>query len=117
MKNMGLVILMAALFVSGSAGAGAQAGPKTHRDTVAANSRDAYIITFVREKPAIILVKGDGSTDIDCVVYDNNENRVAQDLAGTDMCTLQWTPAWTGKFKLMIINRGNTDNEYVSVTN
>ena len=34
------------------------------------------------------------------------------DYRDGDNCSLRWTPEWTGKFTIKIINHGRKDNEY-----
>lgn len=111
--------LMSVCFVAISSGAfaGAVGGPKHARDTVSAKSTDTFVITFKAKEPAIISLKGDGSTDLDCFVFDNQDHLIVMDTDNTDVCFLHWRPAWTGKFRLLIRNNGDRDNEYSVATN
>ena len=103
--------------VSGFAFAGAQDGPQNTRDTVRAHAQDNFSITFTRERPAAVRVSGDGSTDLDCFVYDNGGHLVDSDQDASDECLLKWTPRWTGKFRIVVKNMGDKDNEYSLSTN
>ncbi len=113
--KVGLIAL--GMLVPGVALGGAVGGPQGKRDTVLGNSSDNYVLVFEGRETARINVRGDGSSDLDCYVYDNKGGLVASDDDSTDVCVLVWTPAWTGKFKLKITNRGDNPNEYTVQTN
>jgi hypothetical protein len=89
----------------------------THRDRVLAHSTDVYTITFRGREPAEVLVRGDGDTDLDLYVYDENGNFIASDTDLTDICYARWSPIWTGPFTVRIVNLGNVYNEYLLETN
>src|SRR6478752_3301712 len=77
-----------------------------HFDVVLPYRTDVYRLTFVGGEAAMIDVEGDGSTDLDCRVYDANGNLVDSDLDGTDYCVLRWVPRRTGTFRLEVRNLG-----------
>lgn len=108
---------LALFLVCAGAGAGASGGPVNHRDTVLGNHTDSFSIVFDKGKSARVLVNGDGSTDLDCAVYDNGGHYIDSDNDPGDTCLLQFTPAWTGKFTVKVINRGSSANEYTLRTN
>jgi hypothetical protein len=91
---------------------GATAGPRTHRDTVRSRATDSYRITFRGGEPARVMVSGDGDSDLDLFVYDENGNLVCKDDDGTDQMICAWNPRWTGPFTIRIRNLGIV-NEYV----
>lgn len=92
-------------------------GPGRRVDRVAANSTDAYVLAFKYGVPAEIFVSGDGDTDLDLYVYDENGNAIVCDDDYSDDCYVCWTPAWTGNFIVKIVNRGPVYNQYVLLTN
>jgi len=92
-------------------------GPNRHVDRVEANATDTYSITFRGDEIAEILVIGDGDTDLDLYVYDENGNLIEKDDDYTDSCYVRMIPRWTGDFKVKIKNRGSVYNEYVLITN
>lgn len=96
---------------------GALGGPKRASSVVYANSTDRYVVAFKYGLPAEIFVSGDGDTDLDLYVYDENGNLIGKDDDYTDDCYVSWTPAWTGKFIIKIKNCGLVSNAYVIVTN
>lgn len=116
MKIIGWCLLVGSL-VSGTVYAGAVDGPLTHRDTINPYDSDRYSIVFERERRARIDIVGDSSSDIDCYVYDSEGNLIDQDSDFTDHCILSWTPRWTGKYSVVIKNRGSKYNEYRLRTN
>ena len=112
-----LFAMLLALFVSDVAIAGAVGGPRTAQDTVSARSSDQFFITFDAGQPARVVINGDGSTDFDCQVFDNGGHLVDSDTGPSDDCFLAFQPRWTGKFRIVVINLGNIDNEYRLQTN
>lgn len=96
---------------------GAQGGPKYDSDRVWAHDYVYYNIVFYANEIAEVAVSGDGDTDLDLYVYDANGNLITSDTDYTDDCYVRWVPAWTGTFKIKIVNRGGVYNNYVLVTN
>lgn len=92
-------------------------GPRYARSVVLARSQDSYSlrlygggqVTFVR-------VNGDGDSDLDCFLYDENGNEVDRDDDETDQCRLVVQPRWTATFRLVIKNFG-VANSYTLETN
>ena len=92
-------------------------GPVRHTDKVNAGATDTYSITFRGGELAMIIVSGDGDTDLDLSVYDENGNLITSDTDGSDDCVVSFTPKWTGVFKVKIKNYGRVYNRYVLITN
>jgi hypothetical protein len=92
-------------------------GPAVHNDRIYPDQTHSYTISFTGGEAAIIEVVGDGDTDLDCWVYDENGNLIDSDTDYTDYCVLGWTPSWTGEFQLQIKNYGTVWNGYVITTN
>ena len=92
-------------------------GPGERYNFVYGNSSDLYDISFIEGRLAEILVRGDGDTDLDLLVYDSNGHLIAQDADYTDKCYVSWVPVWTGRFTVKIVNRGPILNNYHLVTN
>ena len=117
MKFTSIISAVAVLTISGICFAGAIGGPKGSRDVVLPYATDFYDVPFYGNSRAHVEVKGDGSTDLDCVVIDNNGNRVARDMDSTDYCILDWVPRWNGMFRILITNQGGESNVYGVITN
>ncbi len=81
-------------------------------ETVAARGTDVYNIRFRGGETAVVIVSGDGDTDLDLFVYDSNGNLVASDTDNTDDCVCAWTPRYTGTFTIKVKNYGNVYNRY-----
>lgn len=96
---------------------GAVGGPKYSSTNVKANGTDVYHISFRAEQTAIVTVIGDGDTDLDLYVYDENGNLIVKDVDYSDDCVVSFVPKWTGVFTIKIVNRGNVYNNYVMRTN
>ena len=107
-----------AMVLAGSAAfAGADGGPKSANERVNANSADRYEIVFRGGEQARVVVDGDGDTDLDLYIYDENGNLITKDDDNTDYCICTWTPKWTGKFTIKVVNRGGVYNVYDLETN
>ena len=100
----------------GTATRGALGGPKEGMEVVAARSTDSYKLAFRAGEPATVFVSGDGSTDLDMYVYDENGNLIDYDEGNSDDCLIRWNPKWTGSFIIKIRNLGNVWNRYAIVT-
>lgn len=96
---------------------GAVGGPKRVLNHVSSHGTDYYTVKFWGKELAEVLVSGDGDTDLDLYVYDENGNFITSDADYTDDCYVRFRPAWTGLFRLKIVNRGNVYNNYVLLTN
>jgi hypothetical protein len=103
--------------VASQVDAGDVTGPNLHKDQVLANHTDSYEITFEGDEKAVVAIIGDGDTDLDLFIYDENDNLIGENTDLTDRCSVEWTPSWTGKFSIKIKNLGSVYNEYVLITN
>ncbi|MFO1032394.1 MAG: hypothetical protein U1F60_15035 [Planctomycetota bacterium] len=92
-------------------------GPGEITTRVEAHDTDQYEIRFHGEELAQIIVRGDGDTDLDLYVYDENDNLIASDTDSTDVCVVRWTPRWTGNFRVRVKNLGRVYNRYTLTTN
>lgn len=100
-----------------SATRGATKDYAVHYDKVNAKSTDSYTIRFRGGEEACVIVCGDGDTDLDLYVYDENGNLVDSDTDTTDACVAVWNPKWTGPFTIKIKNLGNVYNRYSLTVN
>jgi len=96
---------------------GAVGGPKKGVYRVQARGTDTFTVKFWANERATIVVSGDGDTDLDLYVYDDNGNLIAKDDDYSDDCVVNWIPRWTGQFTIKVVNRGNVYNQYVIATN
>lgn len=54
-----------------------------------------------------VIAAGDGDTDVDMEVFDQNGNLICRDIAPYTRASCSFTPAWTGRFTVRISNLGN----------
>lgn len=115
---LGLALGVAALSTAAPASATMIGGPRVeHYDTVKPLTTDVYHLTFRGGELARVGVVGDGKTDIDLYIYDENNNLIASDDDNTSTCIAEWTPRWTGSFTVKIRNRGRLSSSYALLTN
>jgi len=84
----------------------------SHPTSVQARSRDVFKITFRGGVPAIVFLSGDGDTDLDLIIKDENGNIVCRADGPTDDEICRWTPQYTGPFSVEVHNLGNFYNQY-----
>ncbi|WP_269514493.1 hypothetical protein [Brevundimonas subvibrioides] len=94
-----------------SASRGTVAGPHTHDVRLLANRYYDTIETFTAGRLAEAAIAGDGDTDVDLEVYDQNGNLLCSSLSSDDTEYCGWTPAWTGQFRIRITNLGWVYND------
>jgi hypothetical protein len=76
-----------------------------------------WSVTMRGGELARIAVLGDGDTDLDLEVFDENGNLIARDIDLTDQCVVSWTPRWTGAYRVRITNLGYIYNNYLMLSN
>jgi len=96
---------------------GAANGPQRIYENVLAGRTDVFQIKFIGGEKAQVGVVGDGDADIDLYIYDENDNLIESDADRTSACIAEWTPSWTGTFKVKIKNIGSVRSDYLLVTN
>jgi hypothetical protein len=116
MANNRADIVAAADDVASQGTRGRDGGPARARSIVNTRSTDVYRLNFRGGERAVVLVSGDGDSDLDLFVFDENNNLVCKDDDETDDMVCAWTPRWTGQFRVEIRNLG-VANEYVIATN
>lgn len=62
-------------------------------------------------------LQGDGDTDVDLYIYDENGREICKSIRYDDTEYCEWYPAWTGQFRIKLVNRGSVYNDTVVVTN
>jgi hypothetical protein len=92
-------------------------GGTEHYDRVRGNAIDVYTIAFRGHERAVAMAVAEGEHDIDLVVKDENGNTVASDRDSTHIGMCEWTPRWTGEFKLRVINTTQSSVNYSLLTN
>lgn len=112
-----LVVIASTLFVSSTSMAGDARGSQYWAGLVPARDYVDILLILNGKEQTTVTVRGDGDTDLDCFIYDENGNEADRDVDDTDRCVLQVRPRWTGKFSVRIRNQGGISNRAVMVTN
>src|ERR1044071_1370376 len=97
--------------------AGAVGGSRSDSFRLFGRSIDTFNISFYGMEAASVAVVGDGDTDLDLYVYDQYGNLIAYDDSRGDNCVVSWTPRFTGRFTIKVVNRGSVYNDYGIATN
>lgn len=84
-----------------------------HSDCVDARSIDYYYIRFKGGEIAYVAVGGDGDTDLDLYILDENGNLIVSDTRFGDRCECSFIPLWTGTFTVAVRNHGSVYNCYI----
>ena len=98
-------------------GGAAVAGPVGSESRWDVDTVNAYSTVFYNEyfrggEVTNIRLVGDGDTDLDLFVYDENGRLVASGTGYTDREFVAFVPNWTGRFRVEIKNLGSVYNEY-----
>lgn len=115
-NNRGCALCLAAVVALGNFVSLAEASPvggdkyDVHR--VNAYSSDSFNVQFYGGESAGVIVSGDGDTDLDLYVYDENGNLIVSDTSYSDQCAVTFQPRWTGWFRIVVKNRGSVYNRY-----
>jgi hypothetical protein len=96
---------------------GAVVGPEAGSYRADALTTTTFTVTFKPGEQATVVVMGDGDTDLDLIVYDENNNLITQDTDSGDQCLVTWTPRWQGNFKIVVKNLGFVYNQYAIAHN
>ena len=92
-------------------------GPNYHRDVIMPGHIDIYDIVLEGGETAQVVVNGDGDTELDLFITDENGNDICSDADITDIMICEFTPRWTGQFTIKIKNLGSVYNAYTVRTN
>lgn len=106
------------LAVASTAQARSVGGPHFgYGERVNAHGTTYYYVDFYAGELAQVGLIGDGDTDLDLYVYDENGNLIASDTAYGDVCYCEWVPLWTGTFRIEVVNLGSVYNIFDIETN
>jgi hypothetical protein len=108
-----VLALVASLLLTPAAFAAPLSGGGCQETSVSAHTTDIYTVTFRAGETAYVSVEGDGDTDLDLYVYDENGILIAFHDGLSDSAAVSFTPIWTGPFRIEVRNHGSVYNEYV----
>jgi hypothetical protein len=117
LRNLMAVVALAGAFMASSAQAGAVGLPVSHPDRVDAYSVNTYYIEFYGGEYAEVAIVGDGDTDLDLFIYDENGNFIGSGETYSDVEVVGFNPRWTGTFRVEVHNFGDVYNEFGLGTN
>jgi len=78
---------------------------------------DVWEIPFYGSSFAEVAVVGDGDSNLDVAVTDENGNVICYDVSWSDKLYCNFTPAWNGYFYVTVQNMGRSRNSYYLMTN
>jgi hypothetical protein len=87
-------------------------GPKWDFRAVDAYSTVYYNEYFIAGEVTRVDLRGDGDTDLDLFVYDENGNLIASGTGYSDVESVALIPDWTGRFRVEVKNLGSVYNQY-----
>lgn len=82
-----------------------------------AGMTDVWEVPFYGSSYAELAIIGDGDTNLDVLVSDENGNTVCFDSSWTDKVGCDFVPAWNGYFYITVQNTGEARNSYYLMTN
>lgn len=87
-------------------------GPARVAQRIGDHVTDVYTTTFRANEPVVVGVTGDGLSDLDLTVDDDNGIRICTSAGAGDDEMCRWTPRRNGAFRIRVRNMGNAYNEY-----
>lgn len=81
-------------------------GEQRASGTLAPEQTKGFTIEFRAGESYTIAAMAEGAGDLDCFLFDDNENLVVKDNDDTNTCLLEGTPIRTGNFHLILKNSG-----------
>ena len=73
---------------------------------------------FEANRPATVLVIGDGDGDLDLIVVDENSGiEIGRDTDTTSVCRVDWVPRYEGPFIIKVANVGRVWEEFYVLAN
>jgi len=96
---------------------GAVGGPRMHSSRILSRSSHSYEFTFQGSKKASIAIVGDGETDLDMFIYDEQGKLVGVSDGQWDNELMYWRVEKAQKYRIEVRNVGKIYNDYVIITN
>lgn len=78
---------------------------------------DVWEVPFYGNSYAEVAIVGDGDSDLDIEVTDENGNVICYDVSRSDQVYCDFVPAWNGYFYITVNNLGPSRNSYYLLTN
>lgn len=78
---------------------------------------DVFKVPFYGGRTAELAILGDGDSNLDLLVTDENGNAICSDSSYSDRLYCAFTPRWDGYFLIAVANQGRVRNSYYILTN
>ncbi|QYK42741.1 MAG: hypothetical protein KF887_06455 [Paracoccaceae bacterium] len=82
-----------------------------------AGRSDVWKVPFYGKSYAEVAVVGDGDSNLDVLITDENGNTICYDVSWSDKVYCDFVPAWNGYFYITVQNTGRKRNSYYLLTN
>lgn len=82
-----------------------------------AGQTDRWKVPFYGRSYAEVAVIGDGDSNLDVLITDENGNTICYDVSWSDKLYCDFVPAWNGNFFITVQNVGRKRNSYYLLTN
>lgn len=82
-----------------------------------AGRTDTWKVPFYGNSYAEVAVVGDGDSNLDVLIADENGNTICYDVSWSDKVYCDFVPAWNGYFYITVQNTGRKRNSYFLLTN
>lgn len=82
-----------------------------------AGQTDVWEVPFYGDSYAELAVVGDGDSNLDVLVTDENGNTICYDVSWSDKVYCDFVPSWNGYFYVTVQNNGSSRNSYYLMTN
>jgi hypothetical protein len=119
-KTFGLRTLAATLSVAAvlavTGAAPAAATSFTDADTIQPFETFTYVADFTAGETVVAKLWGDDASDLDLFVYDEHGNLIAASDSLESVEAAEWTPRWTGAFRIEVVNVGGAPSYYMLAT-
>lgn len=99
------------------AGRGRVGGASSTLSRLPAGQTDTWEVPFYGDSYAELAVVGDGDSNLDVLVTDENGNTICYDVSWSDQIYCDFVPSWNGYFYVTVQNNGGSRNSYYLMTN
>ncbi|MDZ4310279.1 MAG: hypothetical protein U1A24_06960 [Cypionkella sp.] len=99
------------------AGRGRVGGASSTLSRLPGGQTDTWEVPFYGDSYAELAVVGDGDSNLDVLVTDENGNTICYDVSWSDKIYCDFVPAWNGYFYVTVQNNGSSRNSYYLMTN
>jgi hypothetical protein len=99
------------------AGRGRVGGVSSTLSRLPAGQTDTWEVPFYGDSYAELAVVGDGDSNLDVLVTDENGNTICYDVSWSDKIYCDFVPRWNGYFYVTVQNNGASRNSYYLMTN